>query len=175
MDDTWDTSDPPASRSLLTERLVLRPLDADGARRLIDGAPGPDDHWGPGYPDAGDRAGAQRYLRVLAAHGDPLPFGAYEIRRRDDGTTIGGAGFHGPADARGRVTVGYGLIRSARGRGYATEALRALLDHARKHGATAVLGDTDLENTASQRVMEAVGMRLLREDGRLRYYAAESS
>ncbi|MGW0752975.1 GNAT family N-acetyltransferase [Streptomyces sp. NPDC002587] len=112
---------------------------------------------------------------MLAAQGDPLPFGAYEIRRRDDGSTIGGAGFHGPADARGRVTVGYGLVPSDRGRGYATEALRALLDHARKHGATAVQGDTGLGNTASQRVMEAVGMRLLREDDRLRYYAAGSS
>ncbi|MFB7466045.1 hypothetical protein ACFCZ1_21530 [Streptomyces sp. NPDC056224] len=88
---------------------MLRPLDAVRARRLIDGAPGPDDHGGPGHPDAGDRAGAERHLRVPSAQGDPLPFRAYGIRRRDDGptidgttiggTTIGGAGFHGPADA----------------------------------------------------------------------------
>ncbi|MFB7466046.1 GNAT family N-acetyltransferase [Streptomyces sp. NPDC056224] len=73
------------------------------------------------------------------------------------------------------MTAGCGQIPSARGRGYATEAPRALLDHARKHGATAVQGDTDPGNTASQRVVEAVGTRLLREDDRLRYYAAGSS
>ncbi|MEU9300068.1 GNAT family protein [Streptomyces sp. NPDC048269] len=168
MDDATDLSD---SQNLLTERLLLRPLDPGRARRLISGTPGAGERWGPGYPDDGDRAGAERYLRVLAAHGDPLPFGAYEIRRRADGLTIGGAGFHGPADGRGRVTIGYGLVPFVRGRGYAAEALRALLEHARGHGATAVDGDTDRENLASQRVMAAAGMRLVGEDERLRYYA----
>ncbi|WP_406386701.1 GNAT family N-acetyltransferase [Streptomyces sp. NBC_00211] len=63
---------------------------------------------------------------MLAGSGDPAPFGAYEIRRRADGLTIGGAGFHGPADAAGVVTVGYGLVPAARGRGHPAEALRAL-------------------------------------------------
>ncbi|MGW0392204.1 GNAT family N-acetyltransferase [Streptomyces sp. NPDC003042] len=156
---------------LTTERLVLVPLDPQRARLLAAGVPGPQAGCAPGYPDPGDRAAAERYLRVLAETGDPLPFGAYEIRRRADALTIGGAGFHGPADARGRVTVGYGLVPAARGRGYATEALRALLEHARRHGASGVEGDTDRENTASRRVLVAVGMRLLREDDRLRYYA----
>ncbi|MET9958698.1 GNAT family N-acetyltransferase [Streptomyces sp. NPDC006326] len=156
---------------LATERLVLVPLDAERARALAAGAPGAADRWAPGYPDEGDRAGALRYLRVLADGGDPRPFGAYEIRRRDDGVAIGGAGFHGPADAHGVVTIGYGLVPAARGRGYATEALRALLDHAREHGARGVAGDADRENTASQRVMAAAGMRLVHEDELLRHYA----
>ncbi|MFJ3175606.1 GNAT family N-acetyltransferase [Streptomyces roseus] len=107
----------------------------------------------------------------MAESGDPAPFGAYEIRRRRDGLTIGGAGFHGPADAAGVVTVGYGLVPAARGHGYAAEALRALLGHARAHGASGVAGDADRENTASHRVMAAAGMRLVGEDERLRYYA----
>ena len=40
---------------------------------------------------------------------------------------IGAAGFQGPPDDTGAVRVGYGLAESARGHGYATEALRALL------------------------------------------------
>ncbi|WP_330261429.1 GNAT family N-acetyltransferase [Streptomyces sp. NBC_00539] len=155
-----------------TPRLLLRPLDRAGARRILAGRPGPADRWEPGYPDAGDRAGAERFLRVWAEHGEPGPFGAYEILLRADGRAIGGAGFHGPADARGRVTVGYGLVPAARGLGYAAEALRGLLEHARRHGARGVDGDTDLTNTASQRVMAAAGMRCVRQDGRLRYYAA---
>ncbi|MFF3862502.1 GNAT family N-acetyltransferase [Streptomyces sp. NPDC002209] len=156
---------------LPTERLVLVPLDPARARGLLSGVPGAGCRWGPGYPDDGDRAGARRYLRVLAETGDPAPFGAYEIRRRGDGLTIGGAGFHGPADAAGVVTVGYGLIPAARGRGYAAEALRALLGHARAHGASGAAGDADRENAASHRVMAAAGMRLVGEDERLRYYA----
>ncbi|MET9609495.1 GNAT family N-acetyltransferase [Streptomyces sp. NPDC006512] len=157
--------------ALTTPRLLLVPLDREGALRLLSGVPGPGDRWGPGYPDAADRAGAERHLRVLAGAGCPPPFGAYEVRLRGDGLVVGGAGFHGPADARGRVTVGYGLVPGARGHGYAAEALRALLEHARRHGASAVEGDTAVENTASQRVMAAAGMRLVREDGRLRFYA----
>ncbi|MFJ3205104.1 GNAT family N-acetyltransferase [Streptomyces sp. NPDC086989] len=157
--------------SLPTRRLVLLPLDADRARRLALGQPGRGDRWAEGYPEAGDRAGAERYLRVLAETGDPAPYGAFEIQRRSDGLLIGGAGFHGPADGQGRVTVGYGLVPAVRGHGYAAEALRALLEHARAHGAASVLGDTDRGNTASQHVMTSAGMLPVGEDERLLYYA----
>ncbi|MCX4778879.1 GNAT family N-acetyltransferase [Streptomyces sp. NBC_01264] len=159
---------------LRTRRLVLLPLDADRARRLAagpSGPPGPSDRWAEGYPEAGDRAGAERYLRVLADTGDPAPYGAFEIQRRSDGLMIGGAGFHGPADGAGRVTVGYGLVPAVRGQGYAAEALRALLEHARAQGAVTVSGDTDRANTASQHVMAAAGMHPVGEDARLLYYA----
>ena len=59
---------------------------------------------------------------------------------------------------------------SARGKGYASEALRALLAFARSHGITSVKGDTDHDNTASQHGMAAAGMRLIAEDERLKYY-----
>ncbi|KMO98518.1 GNAT family N-acetyltransferase [Streptomyces roseus] len=156
---------------LTSERLTLVPLDEERALAVLRGVPGSGCRWGDGYPGEGDRAGARRFLRVLAESGDPAPFGAYEIRRRRDGLTIGGAGFHGPADAAGVVTVGYGLVPAARGHGYAAEALRALLGHARAHGASGAAGDADRENTASHRVMAAAGMRLVGEDERLRYYA----
>lgn len=83
---------------------------------------------------------------------------------------IGGLGFHGPPDATGTVTIGYGLVPSARGTGYASEALRALLRLARDQGVRRVHGDADLDNIASRRVMEAVGMRLAEEDEKLAYY-----
>lgn len=156
---------------LPTERLLLRPLDLALARRIAAGVAGPCDRWEPGYPGPADRTGAERFLEVLAGHGDPWPYGAYEIERREDGLAIGGAGFHGPADDHGRVAIGYGLIPAVRGLGFAAEALRALLDHARSHGAAGADGDTALANTASQRVMAAAGMALVREDDRLRYYA----
>jgi RimJ/RimL family protein N-acetyltransferase len=77
---------------------------------------------------------ARRFLGTCTDVGDPQPFGNYEIRRRSDGQAIGGLGFHGPADDNGSVTIGYGLIPSVRGEGYASEALRALLEFARAHG-----------------------------------------
>ncbi|MEU8686215.1 GNAT family protein [Streptomyces sp. NPDC048611] len=155
---------------LVTPRLILHPLSPDEAQRLLAGEPDSDARWAPDYPTAGDTAGARRFLSVCADTGNPQPFGAYEIRLRDHAQAIGGLGFHGPADHHGTVTIGYGLSPSAHGKGYASEALRALLTFARAHGITCVKGDTDHDNIASQHVMTAVGMQLVAEDERLRYY-----
>lgn len=155
---------------LVTARLVLHPMTPGEAEAVLAGEPADGDRWAPGYPTDGDLLAAKRYLGACATTGDPQPFGNYEIRRRDDGQAIGGLGFHGPADAHGTVTIGYGLIPSARGQGYASEALRELLLLARVHGATRVRGDADLANTASHHVMTAAGMRPTGDDERVRYF-----
>jgi len=155
---------------LLTERLVLHPLTAAEAEHVAAGEPAPDMSWAPDYPAPGEQTGARMFLKACAAVGDPYPFGNYEIRLRDGATAIGGIGFHGAPDESGRVEIGYGLAESARGQGYAREALAAIIAHAAAHGATTVLGDADQDNTASQRVMLAAGMTLLREDAELKYY-----
>ena len=59
---------------------------------------------------------------------------------------------------------------SARGRGYATEAVAALVDIAARKGVRLVRGDTTHGNIASQRVMEKVGLSLVNRDGGLRHY-----
>lgn len=155
---------------LVTERLVLHLLDVAEAQRVAARRPDPGDRWEPGYPEAGDVSGAVRFLAAHADTGDPGRFGVYEIRRRADGRTIGGIGFHGVPDEDLSVTVGYGLVAAARGQGYASEALRELLRLARSSGVATVRGDANLDNVASQRVMAAAGMRLMAEDGQLRYY-----
>ncbi|MGW2088600.1 GNAT family N-acetyltransferase [Streptomyces sp. NPDC001880] len=155
---------------LETPRLLLRPMNATDALRVMAGTPAEGAHWAPGYPSPGEAAAAERFLDTCARSGDPSPFGTYEIQRREDGQVIGGMGFHGAPDENGHVTIGYGLVPSAQGVGYASEALRALLRFARDQGVTCVHGDTDLDNVASQRVMEAVGMRLVSEDERSKYY-----
>ncbi|MET9436991.1 GNAT family N-acetyltransferase [Streptomyces sp. NPDC006551] len=158
---------------LSTERLLLHPLTVGEAQRIVAQVPGGEDRWGDGYPTGADVAGARGFLNGWALRGSPGPFGAYEIRRRADGVAVGGIGFHGPPDAERWVTVGYGLVPSVRGLGYATEALRALLACARAQGAAGAKGDADLANVASQRVMEAAGMRYAGEDERVRYYRVE--
>lgn len=158
---------------LVTARLVLHPLSIGEAEQLVAGEPDDGHRWASGYPADGDVAGAGRFLSTCASSGNPQPFGAYEIRRREDGHAIGGLGFHGAPDENGSVTIGYGLIPSVRGRGYASEALRGLLLFARARGIACVRGDTGHDNVASQHVMASVGMRLVSEDGRLKYYRTD--
>ncbi|MET9661852.1 GNAT family N-acetyltransferase [Streptomyces sp. NPDC006510] len=155
---------------LETPRLLLHPMNASDALRVVSGTPGDGALWAPGYPSPGEVAAAGRFLDTCATTGDPSPFGSYEIRRRTDGLVIGGMGFHGAPDENRHVTIGYGLVPSAQGMGYASEALRALLLFARDQGVSCVHGDTDLGNIASQRVMEAAGMHLVKEDERLKHY-----
>ncbi|MGW5418828.1 GNAT family N-acetyltransferase [Streptomyces sp. NPDC003943] len=153
-----------------TERLLLQPLSVDDARRIVDGAPAPGDRWAEEYPTPGDERSARGFLNGVAERGDPGDYRPYAIRLLADGTTVGGIGFHGPPDADGVVTIGYGLVPGARGQGYAAESLRALIARAREAGATAVRGDADLDNIPSQRVMEAAGMAYEGEDEKVRNY-----
>ncbi len=82
---------------------------------------------------------------------------------------VGGIGFKGRPEG-GVVEIGYGLVPSARGHGYAAEALRALLEVAADLGVTTVRADTDLDNVASQRTLEHAGFRQTDADAELRYY-----
>ncbi|MFI1226939.1 MULTISPECIES: GNAT family N-acetyltransferase [unclassified Streptomyces] len=156
---------------LVTARLLLHPISVDEAEQMVTGEPDAEARWDDGYPSEGDVAVARRFLEACASTGDPRPFGPYVIRRITDGRAIGGVGFHRPPDEHGSVTIGYGLAPSARGRGYASEALRALLSFARSQGIASVKGDADHDNAASQHVMTAAGMRPVGEDERVRYFA----
>lgn len=155
---------------LRTARLVLHPMTPAEAERVVAGEPADGELWAPGYPDPMDVEGARDFLKACASTGDPRPFGNFEIRRAEDGAAIGGLGFNRTPDAEGTVTIGYALIPGARGQGYASEALRALLDFAWSKGVALVQADADLDNAASQHVMRAAGMREVGEDHRVRYF-----
>jgi RimJ/RimL family protein N-acetyltransferase len=158
---------------IVTRRLLMVQLGVEEAVALVDGRGGGGRTWAPGYPDDGALVAAGLVM-TAAKHGRELgPYGTYQIIRRGDGAVIGAAGFQGPPDETGAVRVGYGLAESARGRGYATEALRALLGWARgQDGLTCVLADTTRSNRPSQGVMERAGMHRIGEDGELLYYMA---
>jgi RimJ/RimL family protein N-acetyltransferase len=155
---------------LSTPRLDLVLLEPEEARMLVAG--GENGHpWADGYPMGSTLLSAELTL-AAAAGGRPLgAFGSYQIIRREDGAVIGDAGFVGPPDETGAVTVGCAIIESARGQGYATEAMQALLDWAAtQSGLTCVLAEATKANPAAQRLLEKVGMHPVGEDDQLLYY-----
>ncbi|WP_446213397.1 GNAT family N-acetyltransferase [Micromonospora sp. IBSANI012] len=143
---------------LRTPRLCLHAIDTAEGERIVGRRAGAGDAWAEDFPFDGDVIGVTAFLAATAAHGDQLPFGHYRITRTADGKAIGGIGFKGRPD-NGRVEVGYGLAPSARGHGYAAEALAALLHIAADHGLSRVVAHTTGDNVASRRTLERAGFR----------------
>ena len=151
-------------------RVELHPIGIDEARRILAGTPAPHDRWAPDYPfvDALDE------LRGFVAHPRGAPFGLYAIRGLDDGLLVGGIGFFGPP-SDGVAELGFGLVESARGRGFAREALTAAIRIALSNGATSVVADATIDNHASHATMRAAGMVELRRDAELVYFGTASA
>jgi RimJ/RimL family protein N-acetyltransferase len=152
-----------------TSRLELHAIDVAEAERIVARSAGPADAWADDFPFEGDLGAVGGFLRATAALGEQRPFGYYRITRRSDGRAVGGIGFKGQPDD-GCVEIGYGLAPSARGHGYAAEAVIALLSVATDHGLSRVIADTALDNIASQRTLMRAEFRLVSTDAELHHY-----
>ena len=75
------------------------------------------------------------------------------------GALVGNGGFHGRPTAEGEAEVGYEIAPGFRNRGYATEALRGLVQFAfYDPGVRRVVAHTLAERNASNVVLERIGM-----------------
>ncbi len=146
-----------------TARLVLRPFQADDREALLAF------HSDPGavryvpYPPR-DRAGVAAVLErkvvntALHREGDLLELA---VALAGDGTVIGDVLLALRSVEHETLEVGY-IFSPAHGRrGYATEAVRALVDLAFTGlGARRVVARVDVRNTPSRALLERLGMRL---------------
>lgn len=141
---------------VLTPRLTLTTLSREEARAVAEG-----DREGRGwaldYPTEGDAVVAGVVLEAGDAYDEQSPLGPMQVRVTQTGQVVGGIGFLHPPDPEGAVEIGYGLAESARGNGYATEAVTAVVALARAQGASRVVALTTPDNVASQRVLERCG------------------
>ena len=98
-----------------------------------------------------------------ATESDPWLHG-FKVTLREDGTIIGDAGFKGPPSEDGFVEIAYGIAPDQQGRGFATEAARALIAFARQTaGVRVVRAHTKHDNIASARVLAKCGFRFVGE------------
>ena len=75
-----------------------------------------------------------------------------------DQRIVGMSGFKGLPTVNGEVEIGYGVVASEQGRGFATEAVKLLLKEAFSVAEIQLIGaHTDPSNRASQRVLEKNG------------------
>ena len=95
------------------------------------------------------------------APGEPGGWVQLSVELRDSGQLVGDVGLSPDEHDPAIIKVGYTMDPVFQGRGYATEAVRALIDYAFDAlGAETVRAFASAENLASIRVAEKVGLRL---------------
>ncbi|WP_418960960.1 GNAT family N-acetyltransferase [Streptomyces tritici] len=139
------------------ERVALCEISPRVADDLVAGGTG-GFAWAGGVPGEGTRAAAGQVVKARDKGVFRPGWGPYAIVRVADGLALGGAGFHGEPEADGAVEIGYDLVDSARGQGYATEAVRVLADWAlRRPEVTSLRARVDEDNDPSRRVLVRAG------------------
>ncbi|GAA2129111.1 GNAT family N-acetyltransferase [Glycomyces algeriensis] len=151
---------------LKTERLVLRPMQADdaAAMQVMNADPEVMRYIGRGVPLSLEETEAR--TAKAAAHWDAHGWGVFAAVERDTGTLVGWAALATPSflpEILPVTELGWRMRSDRWGRGYAPEAARAAMGFAfGELGLDRVVSCIHSENTASIRVAEKLGMRLER-------------
>jgi len=137
---------------ITTTRLNLTLKSAEDAREMIQN-----------LPDEVLRELSPEWLKLVesATEADPWIHG-FSVESRSDGIAVGNCGFKGPPDDSGTVEIAYEITPEYQGRGFATEAARALAEFALQEGALQegalqVIAHTLRDRNASTRVLEKSG------------------
>ncbi|GAA3211582.1 GNAT family N-acetyltransferase [Nonomuraea helvata] len=142
---------------LMTERLILRPVTVADHAELVAHWTGPDVRRflfdGAVLSPAEISEVIEDSVRDFAAAGH----GLWLVRQKDGTALVGTAGLR-PLEELG-LEVFYSLEPAAFGKGYATEAARAVVEYALGPlGLPEVLAEVDQGNAASVAVVERLGM-----------------
>jgi RimJ/RimL family protein N-acetyltransferase len=156
-----------------TERLVIRPYRDGDAVPLHDVFGSPEVmRWTPSPPSKDLAETAQRLGRTMAFTArQPPGLGLWALAQRETGEFLGQVGLF-PVEGKGpEVEVAYELAPRAWGRGYATEAARALIDYGfAELGLERVVALILPDNARSRRVAEKCAMTL---EGPARFYGLD--
>jgi ribosomal-protein-alanine N-acetyltransferase len=152
--------------SVHTGRLELTPLSAEAIAALLEGdgerlrtltgavfprpvAPPP--YMAESLPVVRDR---------LRRDPDEAPWWNWLVVRHDSGEAVGSVAFGGQPAGDGAVLIGYAMYPGSEGQGYATEAVKAMIEWAfAQPGVRTVRALAPVWNTPAVHVAEKVGMR----------------
>jgi len=162
-----------------TGRLVIRRLRHDDFDDFfaLCGDPVAMRYMGDGQPLTGEQT--QKWIEVSLANYAERGWGCFGVTTHHSDRLIGFCGFARPSDAPDVIELIYAFLPGEWGKGYATEAARAVIDVGfRQCGMTRIEATVNTANDASKRVLAKVGMvfekQVTEEDGeKVDYYAIE--
>jgi ribosomal-protein-alanine N-acetyltransferase len=151
---------------LLTLRLEIFPLGADAIEALLQGnaehlrALTGAEFPKPLQPPPYMAESLPIVLTRLRTHLDEAEWWNWLLVRRDIREVVGSIALGGRPDPAGAVLIGYAMYPGREGQGYATEAVRAVMDWAfAQDGVRTVRALAPVWNTPAVHVAEKVGMR----------------
>ncbi len=152
-------------RVLTSERLELRPVSTADLEAFQRGMAALAEHLGVSVPEGWPTFPEAFSFGANGHVGDaPLRYPALFFIDRAAGTLVGNGGFTGPPDREGNVELGYEIAPAFRNRGFASEAVGAMVAHAfSDEVVSAVVAHTLAEENASVRVLRKVGLRRVGE------------
>jgi RimJ/RimL family protein N-acetyltransferase len=129
----------------------LRRIDAEAAAAILAGRRPPGVRVADDYPTEFSNG-------IAGQAGGGSPLGPFFIHRAGDDVVVGEIG--GGFVTAGVAEIGYAIVSSCRGRGYATDAVRLLVDAARAAATIErLIAHTPLDRPASARVVAKAGLR----------------
>lgn len=149
-------------RPIITERLRLRrsePADADAISAYRSD---PEVHRYQGW-ERTDPGGVRDEIEEMARRRPGEPgWVQFSLEELETGRLVGDVGLSPADDEHGVIKIGYTIAPEVQGRGYATEAVRALVEYALGVlDAEIVRAYASAENTPSLRVAEKAGLELV--------------
>jgi len=167
-------------RSIIeTERLYLLPVSLEIAEQIQNGEFFIENQslfrstefW----PDDDFLSILPKIIQKLKSIVDHKGFTSYLLVKKDDHTVIGDVGFKTPPNEAGEIDIGYGLISSERKKGYATEAVNALIDWAfEQKDVKVITADCKIDHEASINVLKKSGAKQIRVEHGMIYWKIES-
>lgn len=152
-----------AFEPLVTERLVLRRSLPEDAEAISSYRSDPEVHRYQGW-DRTDPEGVREEIQAMAARapGEPGGWVQFSVQERNGGRLVGDVGISTADGEPGVIKLGYTISPDSQGRGYATEAVAALVAYVLDRlGADVVRAYASTENLPSIRVAEKAGMHLV--------------
>jgi ribosomal-protein-alanine N-acetyltransferase len=140
-----------------TARLVMTAPEPNDAAGIFERySSDPDVTLFLGWPTHEQLSDTEAFVGFSTAQWQREGMGAYLIRSRADGRLLGstGLGLAGQPSESHRAMTGYVLAKDAWGLGYATEALRAMVEVARGIGIVSLSALCHPEHRASVHVLE---------------------
>ncbi len=139
-----------------TRRVILRRPSAEDADAIFARYANDADvtRW-LGWPRHKAVDATRAFLQLSDADWARWPAGPYLVEARGDGVLLGSTGFG--FETPHRAATGYAFAKDAWGKGYATEALQAVVDIAGAVGVVRLYALCHVDHSASWRVLEKCG------------------